>query len=772
MPRNIAKPFEMQLSLVDMEPLNIRYQCFYGEDIQLIITAINENNTPMDLTNVSARVYYINGDVDLRQDANVWMSDRINGQITIAVKKGYIKTGDNEVRVLLFDDDQEVFLQPVVINCLKTKIYNDIEIPIDPDDLDFDYKSEIYRLKDENATNRQNIGSLGGLKTVAKNTLVNSVNELYDDIKTNSAQLAEIERQKANKDGIFSMANMGQDIKTAMTGGSVAVVGENTILVENIVNNQVSHIKLGNDVLKFDDVNLIYKLYDNYFVNWTDGVLTQNNEYVASDLIKVEPNTIRYCKVQTHHAFYNESKSFVSGVQGNIPGSENNIINIPSNAHYIRLSTKKTLLDKFILCKTLDFLNNYNNYSLSNLLNGKEIKLKGEWVENGNIKDGTITKEKATKSFVTHTKGKNKYYAVYKDKFVDWNYSGLIDNTSYDTSDYIDVEEGQQIYQSTYAHYCFYDENLKRVSGDRASNTPNPLIVPTNAKYLRVSPYKTDKYYMLTINDSNLTYEIGGTHLSSIKEGVPIIDIENLKEDIKKIKEDSTIKNSRFNGKKVSWYGTSITQGYEWCKLVNNYFNFNSTNNGVGGTTISLESNDSSMCTVNRIKGLYGGVYDENTGQTTYNGVAIPSDVEVIFIEGGTNDWARNWDIGDKTFSEAPNNKTFAGACHMMFKNLTQLFPNAEIIVVGAPFGKMANRNVFTNKYGVLNNNNLQTLEYGDVLLDIAGKWGVKGINMGRHMQIHDNNVANLIPDGLHLSTSESQKRASDVIINYLLNLN
>ena len=56
---------------------------------------------------------------------------------------------------------------------------------------------------------------------------------------------------------------------------------------------------------------------------------------------------------------------------------------------------------------------------------------------------------------------------------------------------------------------------------------------------------------------------------------------------------------------------------------------------------------------------------------------------------------------------------------------MTELFPDAEIIVVGSPFGKMENRASFSNKYGVLNNQNLQTVEYGDILLDIAGKSGI-----------------------------------------------
>ena len=53
---------------------------------------------------------------------------------------------------------------------------------------------------------------------------------------------------KANKNEVFSMINMGQDVKEAMTGGSVAVVGENTILRENIVDNEITFKKLSNEL--------------------------------------------------------------------------------------------------------------------------------------------------------------------------------------------------------------------------------------------------------------------------------------------------------------------------------------------------------------------------------------------------------------------------------------------------------------------------------------------------------------------------------------------
>ena len=58
-----------------------------------------------------------------------------------------------------------------------------------------------------------------------------------------------LESNKADKNEIFSMANMGQDVKEAMTGGSVAVVGKDAILTENIVDGQVTYAKLSDDAL-------------------------------------------------------------------------------------------------------------------------------------------------------------------------------------------------------------------------------------------------------------------------------------------------------------------------------------------------------------------------------------------------------------------------------------------------------------------------------------------------------------------------------------------
>ena len=83
------------------------------------------------------------------------------------------------------------------------------------------------------------------------NIQLDIINSQLDAIKSqlnaNNSELDTINSQldiKANKNEVFTMANMGQDVKEAMTGGSVALVGRNSVLAENIVEKQVTTDKL------------------------------------------------------------------------------------------------------------------------------------------------------------------------------------------------------------------------------------------------------------------------------------------------------------------------------------------------------------------------------------------------------------------------------------------------------------------------------------------------------------------------------------------------
>lgn len=114
-----------------------------------------------------------------------------------------------------------------------------------------------------------------------------TLNDRITENEKNQENLSSQLEHKASKNEVFSMANMGQDIKEAMTGGSVAVVGENTILSNNIVDNQVNEykvtfMKLGNNLIRED------RVYFNKTIDTNSGLLVESSGYISTDFIEVE----------------------------------------------------------------------------------------------------------------------------------------------------------------------------------------------------------------------------------------------------------------------------------------------------------------------------------------------------------------------------------------------------------------------------------------------------------------------------------------------------
>lgn len=127
------------------------------------------------------------------------------------------------------------------------------------------------------------------------NTAINSTDFhiLSEAIKTTNAyceklkegtenielQYANKLNEKLDKDGIVTMANMGQDVKEAMTGGSVAVVGRNSVLKENIVDGQVSIEKLDpilSDTINKDSWEILSPHLTDWSIDYSDKKLIIN----------------------------------------------------------------------------------------------------------------------------------------------------------------------------------------------------------------------------------------------------------------------------------------------------------------------------------------------------------------------------------------------------------------------------------------------------------------------------------------------------------------
>lgn len=147
--------------------------------------------------------------------------------------------------------------------------------------------------------------------------------------------------EKMNKDDVLSMANMGQDVKEAMTGGSVAVVGENAVLTDNIVDRQVTPEKISysrksgnNKPANLLNPNAIKTGF--YITSTGEEQSTSNMEVYCTDYIKVYPGKKYIVKnlVANPGAWFDKSKRFIALLSSS-GGSPCEII-APSNAEFLR----------------------------------------------------------------------------------------------------------------------------------------------------------------------------------------------------------------------------------------------------------------------------------------------------------------------------------------------------------------------------------------------------------------------------------------------------
>lgn len=131
--------------------------------------------------------------------------------------------------------------------------------------------------------------------TTEERTKLNNL-ENYDDTEIKNKL-----NEKANKNEIFTMANMGQDIKEAMTGGSVAVVGKNAVLTENIVDSQVipektNFIDYVDSLNKNNNKNSIIGYYDNNgsFVNSVNYEHVEIKVNEGDTIHAINDNSVNY----------------------------------------------------------------------------------------------------------------------------------------------------------------------------------------------------------------------------------------------------------------------------------------------------------------------------------------------------------------------------------------------------------------------------------------------------------------------------------------------
>lgn len=197
-----------------------------------------------------------------------------------------------------------------------------------------DVQQEINNKLDEMASN-------GTLTNLLKDYLQPILNEQNTKISQMNNNLVNGLASARQKNVLINMSDLAQDVKTAMTGGSVAVTGQNSVQNENIVNNTITQSKMYDAVLT-EYGNLIE--YSKCSISKTlneSGQETDSSVRDTSDFIPILGSNYVVGNNNSYEVFYYTiDKTYISKQFPNT----SNLVNlvIPENAKFFRVTMYKS----------------------------------------------------------------------------------------------------------------------------------------------------------------------------------------------------------------------------------------------------------------------------------------------------------------------------------------------------------------------------------------------------------------------------------------------
>lgn len=319
-------------------------------------------------------------------------------------------------------------------------------------------------------------------------TLRDRLNDVDNTQQQTTAQLAQTERELDSKKldrnrGAVTSADLSQEVKEQLTGGSVAVVGKNTVLEDNIVDGQVSEkkttfIDISTNLFNVADVIL------GHSVDGSTGELLPNETYNASEMIEVEPDTT--------YSTYGFSKIVYHNTNGEVVGmkhlsSEGDTFTTPTTVKDVRLqyaiTNQNTPRQINVGSDLLTYEPYYKRISENVSIDSESFENKSFTTEK--FADDSVTEDIA--SFISLSSNLfNKETASPGAVSSSGSYDE--ENTQYMTSDFISVDPNTKytFTHATYvAHYDINNHFIKRTAATTLE--PNVLETDSNTAKLRLS---------------------------------------------------------------------------------------------------------------------------------------------------------------------------------------------------------------------------------------------------------------------------------------------
>lgn len=473
-----------------------------------------------------------------------------------------------------------------------------------------------------------------------------SFSELLDpffSIINNS--ILNLENNKRNKSSLITMNDLDQNVKEALTGGSTAVVGK-----QSVNNATIQDFAISPNNLNFVDIqnaNLLnINLVNDYYYNSSGNQVTGN--YCSSDFIETGDYTINettwYSNMSNgQYVLFDENQDFIK-----IVSSTKQLVIDVENVKFIKMNILKTLIN----FNDLYLLKENNKFYIKNILKKPNHQANNFiQVPTENLVGNTISPDNT--NFIEHTTNNlfNKFLA---DKYGNFDNSGnyrSINNFpnygSYIMNMPSYIKNETIIQQKPVAGFINCFDNTWKWLGNISNSTASHFTIPYDnvafiTKSLRLTDF--DDYYLI-VGKENL------------------IDYYKLKDFIKV----KTSINSILFNKKIGFLGDSITYGLgvnnPYPTIIQNNTNCNAVNYGVSGNSIAKAGS----------KGQPNA--QENPMCIRYS--QMDNDLDYIIVFGGTNDYAYQIPLGEETSTDI---ETFYGGLNTLIEGLIEKYPGKPLL--------------------------------------------------------------------------------------------
>jgi lysophospholipase L1-like esterase len=454
------------------------------------------------------------------------------------------------------------------------------------------------------------------------------------DLQTQVSQKVSIEQVRQSTTSFpIEYSELGQSVKTAITGGSVAVVGNMGVDKEQIKTGSVSPRAVS--FFKQVSKNIIDErtIRTGGYYSPSGGDFRVDATLKASELIATNTGEIFKGNYSTL-AIYGDTLNVLV-----VPSPVNGTHTMPTGAKFARFN----FVASEIYPKVFKVSHNGNNqptpyyekmkYTDENFVLGKQ-----------NIGIDFEITERNT-SFFKKVRTVNLFD---KDKVVlgRWDKLGVygnLENTV--SSDLIGATDGERFRSNTSGHITFYDESFNLVNG----------LDPTN--YFDVPLGQGIRYFRKAVLKGNEGSEmiVKGDVLptSYVPYYEYILDYNPATNMLKGI--------SKLNGLKLGTLGTSITDSAwggikKYDTVLAEKYGMTLTNYGVGGTKVAKEAGRSDSF-VERY-------------------LSMRADLDIILVEGGQNDISGGLPVGVMTDRI---DTTFYGAMHVLCEGLLSKYAGKAI---------------------------------------------------------------------------------------------